>query len=278
MFCSWHSIMQCFDPIAFTVGSFQIYWYAVCFLLAWIGALLGILYLERKNAGAELLSTSDWQDLFWWLLFGAFVGGRLGFALFYEPLFFWQHPATLFLPYDFSTETLIPLRGMSFHGGLIGVAVTVILWSHWYKISLLSLTDRLVLVAPIISLFGRLGNFLNQELPGRITDNSWGIYFPSDQVLRHPVTLYSLFFEGIFLLFWLGFWRKRDLKLGTLTVIYLTSYSAVRFILEYWREPDPGVAILWNIFTRGQTLSLIMFFGAVSIWFWSSKYAMIKNN
>ncbi len=270
--------MQCFDPIALTVGSFQIYWYAVCFLLAWIVALRVTLHLEIRDEEKRLMSTAMWQDLFWWLLLGAFVGARVGFALFYEPVFFWEHLGRLFLPYDFVTETFVPFRGMSFHGGVLGVGLVLGIWSYRKRIKLFSLTDRLALIAPCVSLFGRLGNFLNQELPGRITDSLFGMYFPGDQVLRHPATLYELLFEGIFLFLWLQWWRKWCPRPGTLTALYLVSYSLIRFILEYFRQPDPGVVLLWDMFTRGQVLSLGMFFGGIFVWFWSSKYATIKNN
>jgi phosphatidylglycerol---prolipoprotein diacylglyceryl transferase len=277
MICSWQDIMQCFDPIALTVGSFQIHWYAICFLLAWTVALLVTLYLEQKDEEKRLMSAAMWQDLFWWLLLGAFVGARVGFALFYEPVFFEQHLGTLFLPYDFATDTFVPFRGMSFHGGVLGVAVTLVLWSYQKKHSLFSLTDRLVLVAPLVSLFGRLGNFLNQELPGRITESSFGVHFPGEQVLRHPATLYELLFEGVFLFLWLQWWRKCCPKPGTLTALYLVSYSLIRFILEYFRQPDSGVALLWDMFTRGQILSSVMFFAGIFVWFWSSKRAQWNN-
>ncbi|MEK9173899.1 MAG: prolipoprotein diacylglyceryl transferase [Patescibacteria group bacterium] len=278
MVVRWQSIMELFDPIAITIGSFQIHWYALCFLLAWLAALVVTLSFEQKNREARLMSAALWQDLFWWLLFGGLVGARIGFAIFYEPVFFWNHPGTLFLPYDFVTETFVPFRGLSFHGGLLGVGVVLGIWSYQKKIALFALTDRLALIAPVISVFGRLGNFLNQELPGRITESTFGVYFPGETVLRHPATLYGLFFEGIFLFWWLGFWQKRVAKPGTLTVLYLVSYGLVRFILEYFREPDPGVALLWDTFTRGQLLSLGMFFGAGLVWFWSSKHATIENN
>ena len=275
--CSWQDIMQCFDPIALTIGSFQIHWYALCFLLAWAVAWGVTLFFERKDEAHRLLRVEEWQDLFWWLLLGAFVGARVGFALFYEPTFFWQHLETLFLPYDFVSETFVPFRGMSFHGGILGVAVVLGLWSYQKKMNLFLLTDRLVLVAPVVSLFGRLGNFLNQELPGRVTESLLGVRFPGEAVLRHPATLYSLVFEGVFLFLWLQWWKKSCPKPGTLTSLYLFSYGIVRFALEYFREPDSGVALGWDILTRGQVLSLGMIFGAVLVWFWSSKRAQWDN-
>ncbi len=269
--------MECFDPIAFSVGSFQIHWYAICFLFAWGAAFVVVEYLEKREKKI-VISKEEWEDLFWWLLFGAIVGGRLGFALFYHPEYFRLHPEQIFIPYNFIEKTWLLFQGMSFHGGLIGIAGTLWVWAKKKNISVLTLTDRLVVVAPIVSIFGRLGNFLNQELPGRVTDASWGMYFKGEEILRHPSTLYGAFFEGILLLGWMMFWQKRIKTRGSLTIIYLLSYALIRFFLEFFREPDWYPNPWSTILTQGQWLSIIMFGSGIFLWFWSKKYAKIDTN
>ena len=204
MVCHWQTIMQCFDPIALAVGSFQITWYALCFLLAWQVATQVLLWLIRKE-NSSLLTKEEWSNLSWALLLGGFLGARIGFALFYEPVFFLRHPSRLLLPYDVVTGTWVSIRGMSFHGGVVGIAFTLLWYARYKQRDFWQLTDTLAVVAPLVSFFGRIGNFLNQELPGVITRSHIGMYFPGEIVLRHPVTLYSALGEGLFLFGWMLF-------------------------------------------------------------------------
>lgn len=269
--------MDCFDPIALSVGSFQITWYALCFLLAWVATYRLFSFFERVRNPQERLSQEKIESLFWWLLLTAFMGARLGYALFYAPEYFIHHVSELFVPYDFSTGTWMTLSGMSYHGGLLGVALGGLYWAKKEGISWLYLGDRLALVAPVISLFGRLGNFLNQELPGKVTTLEWGVYFPGQEVLRHPVTLYGVFLEGTFLLVVMYFLQKRCKQEGQVLFGYLFLYGAVRFVIECWREPDPGVGLFLDIFSRGQVLSFVMIGTAIFGWFFYSKRATIES-
>lgn len=278
MVCSWQHSMTCWDPIALAVGSFQIHWYALCFLVAWAAAFHGTLYFEKKHKAGELMSRDMWQSLFWWLLFGGFLGARLGFVLFYEPYFFWQHLSQIFIPYDFVEHTWTQIRGMSFHGGVIGVGLTLLWWSRTRNMGVWNITDRLAVVAPLLAIFGRLGNFFNQELPGRITTMPWGMHFPGEIVLRHPSTLYALLGEGVLLFLWMVYWRKRVVRPGILTCVYLSSYAVVRFVLEFWRQPDPGVGLFLEVLTRGQVLSLGMIIVAAFSLVWLKKHGTIKDS
>ncbi len=277
MQCQWQTLMQCIDPIAITVGSFQITWYALCFLVAWAAAFHGTLYFEKRHKDGAFMSRAMWQSLFWWLLLGAFLSARLGFAVFYEPIFFLKYPERLFIPYDFVAHEWLAIRGMSFHGGVVGVGLTLLWWSRARNIRMWNIADRLVVAAPLLAIFGRLGNFLNQELPGRITTHPWGMYFSGETLLRHPSTLYALLGEGVLLFCWMKHWQKRVVRPGVLTVIYLGSYAVVRFVLEYWREPDPEVSLALGVLTRGQILSLGMIFLALLGWFWVRKLAQGNN-
>ncbi len=269
--------MNCFDPIALSVGSFTIYWYALFFLLAWVGVSSAFYYFEKQKSSSERIKTEEIEGLFWGLLLCGFVGARLGYVFFYDPSYFAGHPLEIFIPYNFTTHTWTTLRGMSYHGGFLGVALGGFYYARKYKISWQSLGDRLALVAPIGSFFGRLGNFLNQELPGKVTEMGWGMYFPGESVLRHPVTLYSAFLEGIFLFGWMLLWRRIIKREGDLMLWYIFSYGVVRMIVEIWREPDPGVSLLLDVFSRGQLLSLAMIFVAFFGWFFRAKHVSIES-
>ena len=277
MDCSWQQLMHCFDPIALSVGSFQITWYALCFLLAWWSAYALFSYFEKKRDEHERLSEPKRERLFWWLLLAAFLGARLGYAFFYAPEYFLHHMSELFIPYDFKEHVWTTLRGMSYHGGLLGVGVGVLYWAKIHEVSWLSLGDKLALVAPVISFFGRIGNFFNQELPGKVTAMDWGMYFPEQVVLRHPVTLYSALLEGIFILGIMLWGQKKFEQKGQLLWLYLFSYGGLRLIIENWREPDPGVSLFLDFFSRGQMLSFGMIFIAFFGWFFYSKRATIES-
>jgi phosphatidylglycerol:prolipoprotein diacylglycerol transferase len=119
---------------------------------------------------------------------------------------------------------------------------------------------------------------LNQELPGRVTEVSWGMYFQGETLLRHPSTLYGVLFEGVALLFWMVFWQKKLKTSGVLTALYLISYATIRFFLEYFREPDWYLNPWLSFMTQGQSLSILMLGGGIFLWFWSKKYAKIENN
>ncbi len=276
MSCHWQTIMQCFDPVALTIGSFQITWYAILFLVAWQAAFQVVVLFE-KHTKQSLFSRAEWEELSWLLLFAGFLGARLGFAVFYEPTFFLSHPSRLFLPYDFMTQAWVPIRGMSFHGGLLGVAILLCWYTRKKQKNFWQVTDRLVVVAPLVSFFGRIGNFLNQELPGVVTSHAVGVYFPGDVFLRHPVMLYSALGEGLFLFGWMLFWKKRIQRQGGLTFLYILSYAGVRILLEMWRQPDPGVALLFGSISRGQALSFFLIIVALIGWFWLKKHDTIRD-
>jgi phosphatidylglycerol---prolipoprotein diacylglyceryl transferase len=273
----WQNSMMYFDPVAFSIGSFYIYWYALFFLLAWWCSYQTLLYFEKKEDTKKQISRERLEEISWILLLGVFVGARLGYVFFYAPEYFLEHMSQIFLPYDFARSEWASLRGMSFHGGVIGAVVATLYCAQKYKVRVLALGDRLVLVAPIASFFGRFGNFLNQELAGKVTNQPWGVYFPNEVVLRHPVTLYSAFFEGVVLFGWLVLWKKYLKREGDLTILYFISYGCIRLGLEYFREPDFGVGLFLDTFSRGQVLSIILIISAFVLWFIRPKYASIES-
>jgi phosphatidylglycerol:prolipoprotein diacylglycerol transferase len=156
---------------------------------------------------------------------------------------------------------------MSFYGGLLGVIITTIIWTKKKRLDFWQWSDFIVLAVPAGYFFGRIGNFLNGELFGRITDSWWGMYF-ADGFLRHPSQLYEAFFEGGVIFIILQFLSRRVRRKGTLTAIYLGLYGFFRFWLEFLREPDPQLGLLFSVFTLGQLFSGILVLVAVGIYFY----------
>jgi phosphatidylglycerol:prolipoprotein diacylglycerol transferase len=209
------------------------------------------------------------QDYSVWAILGVILGGRLGYVFFYHFGYYTAHPLEIFLPFQFTpTFHFTGIAGMSYHGGLIGFVLGTILFCRKRNIPLWSFMDLIVPAIPLGYTFGRLGNFINGELYGRITNVSWGMYFPSDPegLLRHPSQLYEAFFEGIFLFVLLWMLRKKKWFKGYLSSLYLIGYGAVRFVIEFFREPDDHLGLILGNFTMGQILCLVMIIGGGIIW------------
>jgi phosphatidylglycerol:prolipoprotein diacylglycerol transferase len=225
-----------------------------------------IVFLKKRGElPAERAAQSG--DLFFWTVAGAFAGGKLGYILLYAGEVFLADPAVFFLPYS-PTDGWRGLPGMSYHGALVGAVLAVILFSRFHRLPLLPALDLMALLAPVITFFGRLGNFFTGELPGRLTEKSWGVIFPEtlpSLSLRHPATLYEAALEGILLFFVLWYWRKR-FPPGGLFLFYIMAYSVLRFLAEFFREPDPQRGFYFGILTLGQILSLAFFLAAGLVW------------
>lgn len=250
----WQNIPTYLDPIVFAAGSFSLRWYAVFFVLGWFVSFRFLRNRIRKNdpiTGKEALS-----DLATTVFVGALLGGRLGYALFYDPSFL-SHPASLVSPFDASGGWK-GIWGMSFHGALIGVVFGLFLFTRSQKIGFWLLMDFIAPAAPIAIFFGRIGNFFNLELVGRTTERSWGMYFPENSGLRHPSQLYEAFFEGVALFVVLFMIGKRRIREGHLSLVFLFLYGSMRFVLEFFREPDAGSEFFFGWMTQGQALSLVM--------------------
>ncbi len=259
----WQHFPQHIDPIAFAVGSLPVRWYAVCFIGGYV-ALTASLLLRSRRAMAPLDAETVW-DAAIFIFLGVLIGGRLGFALMYEPTLF-ANPISLIWQTDPVTGNFSGIRGMSFFGALIGSIIACIIFTGWKKISFFRFTDFVVPSVPLALFFGRIGNFLNLELPGRLTTVPWSVYFPSATdpgwALRHPSQLYEAFLEGVVLFVVLNALQKRRLQEGTLSVVFLSGYAVARFLSEFFREPDPGSARFFGWMTFGQALSLILLVSA----------------
>ncbi|HLB51215.1 MAG TPA: prolipoprotein diacylglyceryl transferase [Patescibacteria group bacterium] len=246
------------DPLIFSIGSVAISWYAVLWVVAF-GVGYALLRLRvRRGEGGYVGAHVD--DLFLAIFIGAFVGGRIGYVLFYNLAYYASHPIAIFSPYDFAAHAWTGLYGMSFHGGLIGVAIALWIFARSKKENVWSIADFLVPVVPLGYFFGRIGNFFNGDLYGRVTSVSWGMIFPQDpeRLVRHPSQLYEAFFEGIALFCILWPLRNRKIFPGFLSLLYLFLYGIVRLCIEFFRAPDPQLGFVFFSLTMGQILSLAM--------------------
>jgi phosphatidylglycerol:prolipoprotein diacylglycerol transferase len=261
---AWQNLPAQMSPSLFSIGSFQLRYYSLMYIVAFIVVYLLVLYRiknEKYEYNAETI-----QDYMVWAMIGVIVGGRLGYVLFYNFGYYWQHPLEIILPFDFSNGMkFIGLSGMSYHGGLLGVAAASAYFCIKNKINLWRFADLLCPAIPLGYMFGRIGNFINGELFGRITTVSWGMYFPLDSTnsLRHPSQLYEAFFEGIvlFLILWLI--RKKRPFEGFLLGMYISGYGLVRFFLEFFREPDYQLGLFFSVISMGQILCLLMILGEI---------------
>lgn len=247
----WQHIYAHFDPVAFQLGPVGVHWYGIMYMLALLSAFGVAKAIIRRDNLAITEATVD--DFALWEMIGVIVGARLGFILFYDPHTAWylSHPWEIFNP--FLGGTFVGIRGFSYHGGVIGFLAALILFTRTRSIAFWPLLDLSAVAAAAGYTFGRIGNFLNQELFGRITDVPWGIYV--DGALRHPSQLYEAFSEGIviFVLLWL--WRGRRRFDGELAMLYGILYGTARFVCEFFREPDIQLGYLAGGLTMGQYLS-----------------------
>lgn len=255
----WQHIPENITPYVFKIGVFQLRYYGLMYLVAFsIIYALAVYRLKREDYD---YSREMIQNYFVLAILGVLVGGRLGYVLFYDPAYFIAHPLAIVCPFDFSGGFhYTGIYGMSYHGGLIGLMVVTPLFCRKQGIDFWRFVDFFAPAIPLGYTFGRIGNFINGELYGRITAVSWGMYFPLDpsSQLRHPSQLYEAFFEGIFLFIILWYLRKKGRFEGFLLALYLIGYGLVRFFVEFVREPDPQLGFVLGPFTMGQILCLCM--------------------
>ncbi len=236
------------DPIIIQVGPLALRWYGLMYLLGFSAAYFIIARLS-KIRGINL-SKEDVSDLLFYLVLGVIAGGRLGYCFFYNTSFYLQQPLKVFYVWE---------GGMSFHGGLLGVVVAGWLFARKKKLRVLPLADVLVTAAPIGLGLGRVGNFINAELWGKVTDLPWAVVFPGAGPLpRHPSQLYEAVLEGpvLFLLLW-GCHRFKA-PTGVAFGVFFAGYGLFRFIVEFVRMPDAHLGYQLLGLTRGQWLSLPM--------------------
>ncbi|MFI4983691.1 MAG: prolipoprotein diacylglyceryl transferase [Rickettsiales bacterium] len=239
------------SPIIFQVGFIKIHWYAVAYL---VGIVFGYLLLKKLNSsGRKVLSDVALDDIIMYAVLGIVLGGRLGYVFFYDFENFLDDPKRIFFIWK---------GGMSFHGGTLGLIISMFLLSKKHKFNFLQLMDMICVVAPIGLFFGRLANFINSELWGRTTDVAWAVVFPNGGDLpRHPSQIYEAILEGIvlFVIMLCCFRNKKIISApGKLAGIFLVGYSFARIFIEFYREPDYQIGYLLEYFTMGQLLTLPM--------------------
>lgn len=259
----YHCVPLHIDPTAFHVGFFSISWYALMYLIGFLVVYALLIYrMTRGELKLDGLKKTDSQkvlifDLLASVFLGLLIGGRLGYVIFYDLGHYLADPLSILSPFDHAGK-FTGIYGMSYHGGLIGAILSGLIFSKKKKISFITLANFVSPAIPAGYFFGRVGNFLNNELYGRVTSKPWGMYFSNDPTfqLRHPSQLYEAFLEGIvlFTVLW-AIRNKKRYKEKTL-LFYIIGYSFLRILCEFFREPDIQVGFLSRYFTLGQFLSL----------------------
>jgi len=239
------------DPILVELGPIRVSWYGLMYVFGFLISYLLVRYqMKRKDFG---VSKQEVEDLYFYLIIGLLVGARLGYVLFYDLKMYLGDPLEIFAVWH---------GGMSFHGGLIGVLIVGILFSWRNKKSFWRMADLIIVTVPIGLGLGRIGNFINGELYGRVTQVPWGMIFPKGGPLpRHPSQLYESGLEGgvLFLILWLI--KDKKLPAGGLLALFLSLYGVFRFLVEFFREPDVQVGFVLGPFTMGQILCALMIIG-----------------
>jgi phosphatidylglycerol---prolipoprotein diacylglyceryl transferase len=243
------------DPVLIQLGPLEIRWYGLMYLFGFGIAYLIVRSELRRKQGPIPVENAD--DLLFHMILGLLIGGRLGYVLFYNL------PAYASAPWEILA---VWHGGMSFHGGLIGMVIAAWLFARRHHARVLELTDLAALAAPPGLMLGRIGNFINGELFGRVTTLPWGIVFPGGGDLpRHPSQLYESLFEGPVLFAILWMLRKRMRQPGELLSIFLVLYGIFRFTIELFREPDPQLGFIVSWLTMGQILCLAMVVSGVGL-------------
>jgi phosphatidylglycerol:prolipoprotein diacylglycerol transferase len=261
----WQQLPMKIDPVVFEIGWLKVHYYGLMYIVA-CAVTYAIVRHRLKHEGRFAISVDHVNNLMTYMLIGVIVGGRLGYVLFYNFSYYLHNPLEIFLPFEFSNGvTFTGISGMSFHGGLLGVISSVWLYTKKNSLSFWVVADLFAPAIPLGFTFGRMGNFINGELFGRVTTSPIGMYFqlaPGTD-LRHPSQLYEAFFEGIFLFAVLWPMRKIPFPNGTLMAFYIIGYGVVRFFIEYFRQPDAHLGFVWMSFSLGQVLSGLMIISGV---------------
>ena len=247
------------DPVILSLGIFDIRWYSLAYIASFIIGSIIIKYLNKKLL--NILSNKQIDSFFIWSILGVIIGGRVGYVLFYQTSYFFANPIYILK---------IWTGGMSFHGGLIGIIISIYLFCRKNNIQFFYLSDLVSIVAPIGLFFGRIANFINNELYGKVTNFPFAMIYPEiDFQPRHPSQLYEAFLEGIILFIILFTYfnkTKSDPTIGKISGLFLILYSIFRIFIEFFREPDSHIGLIFNIASMGQILSFplliigIMFF------------------
>jgi phosphatidylglycerol:prolipoprotein diacylglycerol transferase len=256
-----------FDPVALSLGPVQIHWYGLTYLVAFgLFWFLGSRRVERPWFASAGWTRRDIEDMLFWGVLGVVIGGRLGYALFYKPGHYLANPLEIVMVWK---------GGMSFHGGLLGVLLSMALYARSRGRPFFELMDLIAPCVPTGIAAVRLGNFINGELYGRLADPSlpWAMVFPhsGSSEPRHPSQLYQASLEGLLLFVLLWLYASRPRRTGQVSGAFLFGYGTLRFVAEYFREPDSFLGLLALQMSMGQWLCVPMIVAGAAIWLWATK-------
>ncbi len=261
------------NPVALQIGPLAVHWYGLTYLAAF-GLFFFLATLRLKHqpyasiTGPGVWSRRDIEDILFLGLMGVVLGGRIGYCLFYKPGYYASHPLEIFYLWQ---------GGMSFHGGMLGVLASQLWFARTRQRPWLQVTDFIVPCVPTGLAAGRLGNFINGELWGRFSspDLPWGMVFPGSGSMlpRHPSQVYQFLLEGLLLFVLLWLYARKPRKMGQVSGAFLFGYGVLRFIAEFFREPDDFLGILALGMSMGQWLCVPMIVAGIGLWVWASKKA-----
>jgi len=241
------------DPIAFSLGPLAVRWYGLMYLLAFAQFLmLGRQRIKQPHIAAIGWKKEDLDDMLFYGVLGVIIGGRLGEVLFYRPAFFLEHPLEIVQVWH---------GGMSFHGGFLGVLIAMAWWAHKVGRNLLDVLDFIAPLVPLGYAAGRIGNFINAELPGRLADPAlpWAMIWPNvDNLPRHPSPIYQALVDGVLLFVVLWLFSRKPRPRMAVSGVFALGYGCARFFTEYFRTPDYEVSFAGITISAGQMLSLPM--------------------
>ena len=261
----WQNLPNYIDPVIFKIGSFPISWYWLMYLVG-----LGFSYWLLRYRIKHDSPPYSQEKFFWalyWIFIGILIGGRLGYIVFYNLEEFLGNPLMAINPFvsDEFGWSFRGIYGMSYHGGLLGAVLALLIYTGKNKLKFWKTLDFIIPVIPLGYFWGRIGNFLNGELYGRITEKAVGMHFPGPQslgwesyFLRHPSQLYEAFFEGIILFIILWTLRNKIKTPGILSALYLLGYGIFRFFIEFFRQPDEHLGLVVTGLSMGQLFCLGM--------------------
>jgi phosphatidylglycerol---prolipoprotein diacylglyceryl transferase len=256
-----------FDPIALSLGPVAVRWYGLMYVIAFVlFVVLGRMHIKRRpDLG---ITKEQIDDMLFYGMIGVVLGGRLGYVLFYKLGYYLSYPLEIFYVWQ---------GGMSFHGGFLGVLVAMFLIARKQGRTFWQITDFIAPLVPLGLGAGRMGNFINGELPGRVTDPSapWAMWFPqidATPVARHPSQLYQFFAEGILLFALLWWFSRKPRAVGMASALFLVGYGSGRFLTEFARQPDDFLGFLALGLSMGQWLSLPMVAAGVGLMVFFSRH------
>ena len=249
------------DPILINLGFISLRWYSLAYIF---GILIGWWYGKKiikkfKNKHGNFLA-DDFDDLITYLIFGIVIGGRVGYVIFYNLNYYIENPLDIIKIWQ---------GGMSFHGALIGIIIGTFFFSYRRDKNALFFLDIIACVSPIGIFFGRIANFINGELVGKISSVPWSVIFPNvDMMPRHPSQIYEAILEGIILFLIVNFFiNKKEYTIGTCSYVFLINYGALRIFSEFFREPDLQLGYILNVASMGSILSFVMFLSGIAMFY-----------